>query len=237
MRVLLLPHRYPPHGRGGVETWAAHLAAGLSERGVQVTVATRDDRDRPGRVPFSVREEHTTGGVPVFWIDHHHRDARTWRDTWADDRMEGALRSVFQAARPDVVHVGHPDGFGIAPLRLARELGVPLVVTLHDPKWFCGRGQMVPPGGGVCSRALEERCVRCLGGQLGRGPLRGALSRLAPRRLLSTAQVHGETRPIEGRPDPGSLARRRWRVRQAALLGMLTGADAVLSPSRHLADV
>ena len=236
MRVLLLPHRFPPHGRGGVETWASGLAEGLSGLGATPIVATRDDREGGG-MPFAVREETTLSGVSVFWIRHRHTDARTWRDTWSDPRMEGALRTVFRVARPDVVHLGHADGFGVAPLRIAREMGVPLVVTLHDAKWFCGRGQMVTPGGHVCTQASEDRCVRCLAGQLRRGPLRGGLTRLAPAALRDAFGTKDANTLLEDRGDPGLLARRRWRVRQAALRTVLEGADALLSPSRFLGEL
>lgn len=236
MRVLLLPHRFPPHGRGGVETWASGLADGLLRLGATPIVATRDDREN-GAPPFAIREETTPGGVSVFWIHHRHADARTWRDTWSDPRMEAALRTVFRVARPDVVHLGHADGFGVAPLRIAREMGVPLVVTLHDAKWFCGRGQMVAPGGQVCAQANEDRCVRCLAGQLGRGPLRGAMTPLAPVALRKALEARDASAPLEDRGDPGPLARRRWRIRQAALRTVLEGADALLSPSRFLSDL
>jgi glycosyltransferase involved in cell wall biosynthesis len=234
MRVLLLPHRYPPLGRGGVETWAWTLARGLRELGAHPVVATRDDRG--GADPFSVREEREDG-TPVFWIRHRHEDARTWRDTWADPRMERALRSIVRATRPDILHLGHPDGFGVAPARVARDLGVPLVVTLHDPKWFCGRGQMVAPGGGICVAASEERCARCLAGQLGRGPARGLAAKLATTAMRRRAEATDAERPLEARPPASAAARRRWRVRQAALRAVLQGADVLISPSRHLASV
>lgn len=234
MRVLLLPHRYPPLGRGGVETWARNLALGLRDLGVQVAVASRDDRGIG--MPFAVREDRVDE-VPVYWIVHRHADARHHRDTWSDPRMGEALRSIVRAARPDVLHLAHPDGFGIEPLRIARDLGVPLVVTLHDAKWWCGRGQMVAPGGTVCERADEERCARCLGDQLDRGPVRAGLARIAPSSLRLRMAARDDQLAPEARRDPGALARRRWRVRRAALRTVLQGADAILSPSRFLAEL
>lgn len=215
-----------------METWALTLARGLGRLGAEVVVASRDERG--DQTSFSVTEDRGAHGGTVFWIAHRHADARSFRDTWDDDRMEAALRSVVRAARPDVIHLAHPDGFGVAPLRLARQAGVPLVVTLHDAKWFCGRGQLVRADGGVCAAAEEETCVRCLGDQLGRGPVRGALSRRAPAVLKRWASP---TSALEGRRDPGAVARRRWRAREAALATVLDGADAVLSPSQFFADL
>lgn len=237
MRVLLLPHRFPPHGRGGVETWALNLRRGLTELGITVGVVTRDDREGPAiDLPaFSVREEHHADG-PEYWIRHRHQDARTFRDTWADPRMEAALLKAIRAFQPDVLHVAHPDGFGVAPFRLGSRLGVPVVVTLHDPKWLCVRGQMVRPPGLRCVAIEEEACTRCVGDQLGRGPVRGALGRLAPEWLAARERSRDQGTGLEDRRGPGEVGVRRWRVRQAALRGALEGAAAVLSPSAFLAE-
>ena len=233
MRVLLLPHRYPPVGRGGVETWARNLANGLRKLGMHVSIATRDDRGVG--MPFAIHEDRIDE-MSVFWINHRHGDARSYRDTWADPRMGAALRSIIRTARPDVLHLAHPDGFGIEPLRIARDLGVPLVVTLHDAKWWCGRGQLVAPGGTICETANEERCLRCLEGQLSRGPLRAGLARVLPTSLRLRIASREDDAPPESRRTPGPAARRRWRARQAAMRTLLQGADAVLSPSVFLAD-
>lgn len=228
MRVLILAHRFGPHGTGGVERWTEQLSSELAALGETVFVLARDDRDPPGGPAFSVVEE-ARGERRVYWVRHRHQDARTFRDTWADPRMEEAVARVAACVRADVLHLAHPDGFGIAPLRVARRLGVPLVVTLHDPKWLCARGQLVRPDGTVCDRADEEACVRCVGSALGRGPVRGWLDRspLGPTlRGMKSGGLGG---------DPGATARRRWRARQAGLKTVLDGADLVLSPSADLA--
>lgn len=228
MRVLILAHRFGPHGTGGVERWTEQLSSELAALGETVFVLARDDRDPPHGPAFSVVEE-ARGARRVFWVRHRHRDARTFRDSWADPRMEEAVAQVAACVRPDVLHLAHPDGFGIAPLRVARRLGVPLVVTLHDPKWLCARGQLVRPDGAVCDAAEEEACVRCVGGALGRGPVRGWLDR---------SPLGPTLRGLAGRSagaDPGPTARRRWRARQAGLKTVLDGAELVLSPSADLA--
>lgn len=227
MRVLLLPHRFPPFGRGGVETWATHLRAGLVAAGAQVGILTRDDRDDAPLPPLSVREEHDELG-PIYWIRHRHRDERTFRDSWADPRMEAAVLHAIRAFGPDVLHVGHADGFGVAPFRLGRRFGVPVVCTLHDPKWLCVRGQMVRPDGTRCDAVREEACTRCVADQLSAGPLRGLARRLGPTRWKDL--------PIPAPTVAGAVGARRWRVRQAALRGALLGAAEVISPSRFLAE-
>jgi glycosyltransferase involved in cell wall biosynthesis len=234
VRVLLLAHRYPPMGRGGVETWARELAAALAEAGHPAAVLTRDDRDPPERAPFTVAVERD-GPVEVHRIAHRHGLGRTFRDAWLDRRFAAPLERLLDRFAPDVVHVGHPDGWGVLPFRLAAARGLVTGATLHDYKWICARGQMVRPPGLVCTRAEEERCVRCVGGQLGRGPLRAALAAAAPGPLLRRVGNREALGDVDERSDPGPQARARWRRRQAALLGALRDADVVTSPSLFVA--
>jgi len=251
VRVLLLAHRYPPHGRGGVETWTRTLAHALTRGGHVVAVAARDDRDRSGltpgeaatRPPFSRWEERESVGddeVAVHWFVHRHDDARGYRSTWDDPRFDDPIATLMAAFRPDVVHLAHPDGWGRRPLEVARRAGLPTVVTLHDYKWICGRGQMIRPPGTACSRVEESRCARCLSDQLDRGPLRGTalrlLDRLGPGSSLRDRARTTDRRGVDQRRFPPARAARRWRARQAGMLDALAGADAVTSPSRFVAD-
>jgi len=233
MRVLLLPHRFPPHGRGGVETWAWLLRGALAAEGARVGVLTRDDRPAGGAPPFSVVEAVDAQG-PVFWLRHRHGDSRTFRDTWGDPRVEDAVARAVRAFRPDVLHVGHADGFGVAPFRVGRRLGVPVVCTLHDPKWLCVRGQMLRPPGTPCRTVDEARCVPCVASQLDAGPVRGLARRLAPG-FLST-RLAARDREVAPTGRASTVGTRRWRVRQAALRAALEGASALISPSRFLAE-
>ena len=54
LRILLITHRYPPHGLGGVETWTRTLAHALAAEGHTVAIAARDDRGDSPFPPFSV---------------------------------------------------------------------------------------------------------------------------------------------------------------------------------------
>ena len=204
MRILLLPHRFGPEARGGVETWAARLAAGLVELGHEVTILTRDDRPASGLAPFPLVAGPEVE-VPVWRIRHRHEHARSFRDSWADPRFRAPIEAVLDAVPPDVVHVGHPDGWGVWPFRLAAARGLVTGATLHDYKWICARGQMIRPDGDVCEQVVEGRCLACV---TDRGPLRGVRAR-----LLATP----------------------WRRRQRALLRELEEGDLLTSPSRFVA--
>jgi glycosyltransferase involved in cell wall biosynthesis len=250
-----MPHRYPPNGYGGVETWAQELAGGLVRLGHRVAVLTRDDGETSPFPPFAT-VEGPERPVQVHRIRHLHRYGRTFRDSWCDLRFRGPIEAVLDAFEPDVVHVGHPDGWGVLPFRLAAARGLVTGATLHDYKWICARGQMVHPSGELCQEIREDRCVGCIADQLARTPVHavaasgvgGCLlplsvkSRRRPSTVWelqdspsNTKVVSGNLRPRQ-RPRWPRHWRRRWEMRQRALLRELEGADVVTSPSRFVAD-
>ncbi len=235
MRVLLMPHCYPPEAFGGVETWTEVLAGALLARGHSVAVLTRGSSPGQQLRPFSVLEEGSAD-LPIHRIQHQLAEARSFDETWGDDRLRAPIGSVLEAFRPDLVHVAHPDGWGVVPFREAGQRGIATAATLHDYKWICARGQMLRPPGLRCDAVREDLCVRCVGDQLTRGPLRGLVARLAPARTREAAARADDSAPVEQRPDPGPPGRNRWRRRQRALLRALVDADFVSSPSFFVAQ-
>ncbi len=241
MRILLLSHRFAPLSVGGVERWTWTLAEALAAGGDEVQVLSRDDREERVLPPFSLVEGTPAGrpdarspeGVGMHWITHRHSDARRATDAWRDPRFDAPLDALLDRLEPDVVHVAHGDGWGVAPFRRAARRGLVVGATLHDYKAFCARGQLLPEVGPPCSAAFEERCVRCVSDQLDRGPLQALAGRLAPAGLH---ERWARTRlPLEQRPEPPAKARRRWRARQRALMEALNGCDVLTAPSEFVA--
>jgi len=233
MRILLLAHRYLPHSHGGVETWTRAMSLGLQAAGHEVAILSRDDREQGGTAFSWHRVEDSS--CPVYWVRHRLSFARNHRETWNDPRLAGPLREIFADFRPALVHLAHPDGWGVCPLDLANELGIATAVTLHDYKWLCARGQMVHPSGDLCQEIDEERCVRCVLDQLSRGGARALAGRLAPAALRRWALGAGEPDTATPTDEPGRLPRQRWRTARFALLRALHDCDLVFSPSRFLA--
>ncbi len=123
-RVLVLSWEYPPIVEGGLARHVAKLSEQLAAQGAEVHVLTRGTPRDPG---FEVRR-----GVHV----HRLREGAKPSDLdaflrWID-RMNGDMvRAAGELEGPfDVVH-GHDWLVAMAADRLARELGCPLVMTVH----------------------------------------------------------------------------------------------------------
>jgi glycosyltransferase involved in cell wall biosynthesis len=110
---------------GGQNVFVADLATELGRQGHQVTVFTRrDDPDLPSTVPFApnVQVEHVPAGPP--------------RQVPKDDLLRWMpdfgryLKARWTADRPDVAHA-HFWMSGLAALRAAAPLGIPVAQTYH----------------------------------------------------------------------------------------------------------
>ncbi len=240
MRVLLITHRFMP-ALGGVETWAHELAEGLTALGHEVVVLARTEGadgspEAPAAArPYSTHDERR-GAQRIRWVVQQHSDEQNFTQSWNNSAMRAVAAGAIRDFTPDLVHIAHNDGWGVAPFRAADEAGLPIVVTLHDYKWICARGQMIRPGGDRCTEANEELCIRCIDRQLASVPARGLLRRVLGQRGQATLAQRDGLRVVENRPDPGPAARGRWRRRQRGLMAALGGADRVTSPSQFVAD-
>jgi glycosyltransferase involved in cell wall biosynthesis len=240
VRVLIVTHRFTP-ALGGVETWTEQLAEGLMSLGHEVMVLSRSDGEGSAEAASSTgptysTDDETRGGLRVRWVRQRHSDEANFTESWNNATMRAVAAEAIRAFAPGVVHIAHNDGWGVAPFRAADEAGVPVVVTLHDYKWICARGQMIRPGGDRCTGIDEDLCVRCIDRQLAAVPARGLLRRLLGERGQSALGSRDGLRVVENRPEPGPQARGLWRRRQRGLMAALGGADRVTSPSQFVAD-
>ena len=70
---------------------------------------------------------------------------------------------LFSRAKLDVVHIHHFSGFGVDIVQiLQEELGLPVVVTLHEYLLIChSHGQMVKTNGRLCYESSYAECNAC----------------------------------------------------------------------------
>lgn len=146
MRVLLVSHRYPPHGRSGVEQCARMLAGGLTDLGDQVAIVTRQPT-LPQRRPF-VRRETDPSGAPIYRLV----GGDAGLDTFLDYHLPA--EAVFEEAMldliPDVVHFHHLKDMSPRMVEIARERGAAVVLTLHDFYVACSLVHLRKLAGGPC---------------------------------------------------------------------------------------
>jgi glycosyltransferase involved in cell wall biosynthesis len=166
VKVLQVAHSVYPLSQAGTEIYTAELARALTIREVEVRVAIPSyaaDKAPPSaveRLPDYVRVIPMS---PGGWWGNKVRALTLRGPLWQD-----GLRRLARSFRPDVVHVQHADGFGVAALRVLGDEEVPMVVTLPDYWLLCE---------GILRRCGGDRW-KCAG-QCLPSPPRSALGRLA----------------------------------------------------------
>jgi len=164
MRILIAIHHFPPKYIGGAEWEAYRTAKTLASRGHAVHVLcvedinsseineiTWDDTIQEG---FTVRR--------LYFNSNNIPDRFTWeyRNSWIADQLQQLILD-FQ---PDIFHLFGGYLLGGQTLIVAKDAGVPTLVTLLDFWFLCKRLSLLRSNGELSAPPIQaSSCVRCLG--------------------------------------------------------------------------
>ena len=225
MRILFVTLGYPPRGRFGTEFYTRELVLGLMARGHEPSVF---HPVRDGAHPRFTLERVIEDGVAVHLL--HNPGDRTTRfePSYRDERVEEIFRDLLARVNPDVVHFTYLLwGLSVELPAIAREAGVPSVITLTDYGLLCHRGQMFDGTLRRCDGPHPpDVCARCIR-EPGAYDLR-PFARTAKSALVRTlASIGGVGRVV---------VRRDLERREAAVARAFESAHALIAPTRGLAD-
>lgn len=146
MKLIQTSAWYPPDSSGGVEVYLDGLAQGLKPLGIECLVGTPLKAELVSPLAVSQTDHHN--GVEVY-----HYASFT------------AFKGWLQASQSKIYHQHTVrDRCGIPHLRLAHELGMKTILTVHMPEIVCVRGTMMQAGQTACNGQIDvTRCGHCLG--------------------------------------------------------------------------
>lgn len=224
MRILLVSQGFPPRGRFGTEFYTKALVDGLRGTGHELHVL---HPERSGTKPRYTLEEVEEDGVRVFLLHNAGDASKRFEPSYRDERVEQLFGELVERLAPDLVHCTYLLwGLSVRLPVVARERGVPSVITLTDYGLLCHRGQMFDGNlvdcGGPQPAAVCARCIR-EPGAYDLPPAQRLVKGLAVRAL---AAVGGAGRVVVAR----DLARREETVRAT-----LDAAAALIAPTHSLA--
>jgi glycosyltransferase involved in cell wall biosynthesis len=139
---------------GGAEVSIYNSALGLREAGHEVRILgvnTRGDQ--------RVDREFSVDGLAVHEVNR----ARWWKNRILqtyDPAVATALREEITRFHPDVIHTHNLSGASLAPFRVAAQVGIPLVATLHDHWLLCANNMLMRRDYSLCSPAASG-CNEC----------------------------------------------------------------------------
>ena len=161
MKILYVNGFGERHGHGGAEETLWTLMCGMRDAGHQcVLLATSAERG----LARSEQEGITVwkaGIRNLYWPNPRNRRQPAIRALWHlqdsyNPWMQGYVRRVVRAERPDIVSLHNLPGWSAATWRTLSRLGIPAVQVLHDYYAICPRTTMYTNG-----RNCTDQCRSC----------------------------------------------------------------------------
>lgn len=210
MKVLYVTNGFPPHRWAGTEAYTAAIAQEFSRRDTEVQVLCVGDWET-GDAYFNGHEDSVYEGIPVRRLNLNWTradDPFTW--LYHNPVIADLYGRLLDEWRPDVVHVTSCETLSSSVLRVTRERGLPLVLTLTDFWFICPRMTLLRSDMHTCDgRTTAWDCTKCLA--------RGSKAYRWPSRLLPERAVAGLL---------GAVGKHRVLTRRPGLRGMIGDMDA-----------
>lgn len=184
-KLLYVNVLYPPKGGGGativVESIIEQMRKNYS-RDYEIIVFTYD----PFRTQPYELDAYLHNGVAITALSIPVRPNFDWE--YRDDTVEEIFQKYLEFERPDLIHFHSVQRLTASTVAVARKMGIPYLVTVHDAWWISDYQFMVDKDGSVCDYQQNDplvlMCTRT-GGDLNATMHRGRHLR----KLLSAAET------------------------------------------------
>ncbi len=164
MKILQVSNGFPPRENAGVELYTFYLSQALAQLKHGVSVVCREED--PEKEEFSSTEEEWEGLRVTRVVNNLTRisDSRVFYDNHFFDRI---FSTILEKEKPDLVHFQHFIALSAHLLRMARDAGSSVALTLHDYFLLCHRVQLLKKDHRLCQGPLYGlECASCVDGVL-----------------------------------------------------------------------
>ncbi len=218
MKILLISNGYPPNRWAGTETYTAGIAEELQTRGYQVQVLCVGEWQAGGRY-WNGYSEDIFRGVPVRRLNLNWAKSPDPFVYLFDNPVTSEhLRHYLDQFKPDLVHVTSCETLSASVLRVVKDAGLPLVLSLTDFWFLCPRINLLRSDGANCDGITTAwECLECqmLNSKAYRWP-----SRILPKKTVSSLLMAMSEHPVLTRQRglrgmAGDMERRKNYLRDA----------------------
>ncbi|HET8797045.1 MAG TPA: glycosyltransferase, partial [Thermoanaerobaculia bacterium] len=173
LRLVHLVHGWPPFQHAGTELYASWLAHQQRARHHVAVYARLDDRSRAEGEAVELDDR----GIRVRLVTNNFsvRDPLQ-RNALRNRAIERDFARFLRDERPDLLHIHHLAGHAFSLARVARRLGIPIVMQIQDWWPLCARVNLLDRHGRRCSGPSPSKCASC-----------ATLTRVPPARLTNRA--------------------------------------------------
>jgi len=163
MRIVQVIHWFLPRHVAGTEIYTYSLARELNKRH-EVHIYCREDGflDRELHETDEVYEDLPVRRIYFNLIGLKANPANQALIEFKNSTIEGSFRRFLDQVKPDIVHFQHLFKLSASLIPLAKKMGLPVVVTLHDHWFICYTIQLLRPDMEVCSGPFYGlKCAGC----------------------------------------------------------------------------
>jgi len=141
MRILQVVHQYPPQKIGGTEIYTQNLSRALKNKGHEVIVFRRGETSAERRLGMRVGSD----GLEVYTLyDMVARNPLSqFLSSFRNPFVDESFTEVLEEEAPDLIHFQHLKGLSNRLIVMAKERGIPTVLTLHDYWFICPNAQLL----------------------------------------------------------------------------------------------
>jgi glycosyltransferase involved in cell wall biosynthesis len=166
MRILYVVHEFFPHFYAGTERYVLNIAEQMQRMGHTVTVLTYGIAE-----PIEVFTADPSGifiynysynGIPVISIKHRQipNDMGFMLNYNNVGSALDAIKRILRNRIFDIMHIAHPMRLGES-YKVAKALGIPVILTLTDFWLLCPRGRFYKPDYSLCNSPEEgKKCIK-----------------------------------------------------------------------------
>lgn len=231
MKIALTIHHFPPNFSAGAEIYAFRLAHWLLKHGYEVEVVCIESISHG--ISGEIEHKHELYEGISVWRLYFNADQSPdpFRQSFDNPAIGTWFAQFLTQTQPDMVHINSCYLLSVNTISVAKQLGFPVIVTLHDFWFLCPRITLLKPTGEICTVPENvAECAWCLATEQRRFRWPEEFSRGA----VGVMVQHLLGLPFGDRllgiyPDVDVLAERR-----ELLLKKLNQADVILSPSEFL---
>jgi glycosyltransferase involved in cell wall biosynthesis len=256
MRLMQVNWGWPPRQTGGPVGYVADLSKELVRRGHQVSVFCAGDYDFRRVCRLSLREENRIELGSLVNSPNLIANSGSPIEECSHPVIEDMFVRFLELNRPQVVHFHSLIGLCGSLPGIAKSLGIPTVVSLHNYWFICPRSDFLrPPDWTLCPGPdAGDRCAQCISPPdssaqrkaLLRHRLKCLIKRSGPlKRLIQRGQMsflrvaHSRLRtndhcaaPVVSRdPCPEEISSHRYR-RQFLKSQLTENADLIIAVSQ-----
>ena len=163
MKILFLVHFFPPTHTAGAENYTFGLARALAGKGHQVYVLCAGTWDK-GENYWNGYTDDTYAGIHVRRLHLCWYKAADPNGYLYDNPLAARhLQTWIGEIRPDVVHVTSCYTLSASVIKVCKDAGLPVVVTLVDFWFLCPRLSLLRSDNTLCDgKTTPWACLRCL---------------------------------------------------------------------------